>query len=172
MSNHLSIQVQDDTCKSKSQVKRDMIALKKLGERLLELSTEQFNALSMEVKLKEAVIEAKRLKRGKAKKRQIQYIGKLMRAVDVEPIKIAMEKFDSSSKLHAQKFHKLEKIRTGLMEDDSLTIDELFAEQPGIDRQYLHQLVRKAQKEQDSAKSDRTHYRKLFRFIRSLQDSS
>lgn len=164
------VSVQDDTSKSKSQVKREMIALKKLGERLLELSTEQFNSLSMEGRLKDAVIEAKRLRRGKAKKRQIQYIGKLMRSLDVDSLRMAIERFDSSSKLHAQQFHKLEKIRTGLMQDDSLTINELFAEHTGIDRQYLHQLVRKAQKEQDSAGSDRTHYRKLFRFLRSLQE--
>ncbi len=159
---------QDDSRKSKSQLKREVIALRKLGERMLDFSKEQLSTLSIDDRLKEAVIDAKQLRRGGARKRQIQYIGKLMRSVDVEPIKMAMEIFDSSSKLHAQQFHKLEKIRAGLMADDSVTIERLFAEHTDIDRQYLHQLVRKAQREWDSTE-DRSHYRKLFRYLRSLQ---
>ena len=161
---------QDDSSKSKSQLKREVHELKKMGERLIDLSNEQLSTLSVDEHLMQAVIEAKRLKRGKAKKRQIQFIGKLMRSADVEPIRLALEKFDSSSKLHAQQFHKLEKTRVGLMSDDQVTLDQLFAEHTGVDRQYLHQLIRKAQKERDSNQADVTQYRKLFRFLRSLQD--
>jgi len=168
MSDHRSIQ--EDSTKSKSQLKRDMIALRKLGERLLELSSEQLSSLSIDNKLKEAVIEAKHLRRGKARKRQIQYIGKLMRTVEVDAIQLVIDKFDSSSKLHAKQFHRTEKIRAGLISGDSVTMEELFKEHPDIDRQYLHQLIRKAQREQDPAQSDRTQHRKLFRFIRSLQE--
>jgi ribosome-associated protein len=166
----MSDHTQDDLGKSKSQVKRDMIALRRLGERLIELSFEQLNTLSMDDQLKEAVIEAKQMSRGRARKRQIQYIGKLMRSVDVDTIKTAIEKFDSSSRLHAQQFHKLERIRTGLMQDDSETIDELFAQHTSIDRQHLHQMIRKAQKERDADLSDSTHDGKLFRYLRSLQE--
>ena len=95
-----------------------------------------------------------------------------MRSVDVDAVKMVVETFDSSTKLHAQQFHKLERIRTGLMQDDAQTIDELLARHAGIDRQYLHQMIRKAQKERDDPQSDRTHYRKLFRYLRSLQEES
>lgn len=166
MSDRLSAQ---DDSRSKSQQKRETVALRKLGERLLDLSEEQLSVLSDD-RLKEAVSAAKQMKRDRARKRQIQYIGKLMRSADVDMIKMAIEKFDSSSKLHAQQFHRLEKIRAGLLQDDSATIDELFAQHAIIDRQYLHQMIRKAQKERDSAQSDRTHYRKLFKYLRSLQE--
>lgn len=165
------LDAQDDSSKSKSQQKREMAALRKLGERLLDLSEQQLSQLSMDDRLKEAIIAAKQMKRDRARKRQIQYIGKLIRSVDVDVIKIAIEKFDSSSRLHAQQFHKLEKLRAGLMQDDSATIDELFTQHSSIDRQYLHQMIRKAQKEQDATQSDRTHYRKLFRYLRSLQEA-
>jgi ribosome-associated protein len=91
--------------KSKSRLKREMVELRKLGERLLDLSQEQLEKLSDQA-LKEAVLAAKKIKKNSAKKRQLQFIGKLMRNTDLDEITEILSQFDSQSRRGAQHFHK------------------------------------------------------------------
>ena len=82
----------DDLKPSKSARKREYIALQKLGEELLTLKPSELDSLPLEESLLEAVLEAKQMKAHGALRRQKQYIGKLMRHIDPEPLRIEMAK--------------------------------------------------------------------------------
>ncbi|MCB1691950.1 MAG: DUF615 domain-containing protein, partial [Pseudomonadales bacterium] len=92
---------------SKSQVKREMHAIRDLGERLLDLPADQIEKLG-DVELINAINECRRITKGNARKRQIQYIGKLLRKGDVSLAHELLDRFDASSRAHVQHFHKLE----------------------------------------------------------------
>ena len=82
----------DDLKPSKSARKREYIALQKLGEELITLQPSELDNLPLDESLLEAVLEAKQIKAHGALRRQKQYIGKLMRHIDPEPLRIEMAK--------------------------------------------------------------------------------
>ena len=154
---------------SKSQLKRDMNALQDMGGELISLSAERLNKLNLPDKLRTALADAKRITQNGAKRRQLQYIGRLMRDVDVEPIReLLMENKGISVAAKAQQ-QKLERLRTRLMETEDV-IGELAREHPGLDIQHLRQLRRNAIKETAQSKPPRA-YREIFRVLRELDDT-
>jgi len=82
----------DDTKPSKSARKREYLALQKLGEELITIRGSDLQSMPLDEDLLEAIIEARRIKAHGALRRQKQYIGKLMRHVDPEPINAALER--------------------------------------------------------------------------------
>ncbi len=82
----------DETKPSKSARKREYHALQKLGEELISLRGSELQSMPLDEDLREAVLEARRMKAHGALKRQKQYIGKLMRHLDPEPIRTALER--------------------------------------------------------------------------------
>ncbi len=115
--------MQDDSVPfdSKSKRKRDMIALQKIGEILVELPAAQLSKVPLDSALLEAIIAARTLPSHGAKRRQLQYIGRLMRDVeDVAPIQAAIDKFALKSQQGKAKFHQIERWRDKLVvgEDD------------------------------------------------------
>lgn len=152
---------------SKSQIKRDLQELRTLAERLLELSKDRIEALS-NVKLSNALLEGKRITKGNARKRQIQFIAKLIRHCEPEEIQTYHDWFDPDAQ--KIKFLKLERWRDRLMDDQAQTLEEIFTSYPNVDRQQLRLLVRQAiaerQREDDEHVSS---YRKLFQFLRGLE---
>ena len=82
----------DDTKPSKSARKREYIALQKLGEDLISLRESELQSMSLDENLLEAILEARHMKAHGALRRQKQYIGKIMRHLDPEPIRTAMER--------------------------------------------------------------------------------
>ena len=89
---------------SKSQKKRDMDGLKELGDRLTELSPDHLAKIDND-QVREAVEAARKITKGNARKRQIQYIAKLLSRIDVDPIRNIIETLDASSAAYIQKFH-------------------------------------------------------------------
>ena len=156
--------------KSKTQIKKEMKALQKLGERLVELLPEQIKNIEMPEKLREAVLFAKTIKSREARRRQLQYIGSLMREVDPEPIRQAIEKKDHQRQLATQAFQQLEQWRDGLIEGNNDLLEELCRRFPDTDRQRLRQLVRNACKERERNKPPKSS-RALFRYLRELSES-
>ena len=156
----------DEDLKSKSAVKRELEAIRKMGARLLELPSDQLNSLS-DPDLIAAVQQAQKINKGSARKRQIQYIAKLLRQGHEDEVAALLEKNDSSSREHTLKFHQLERWREQLIADDLDVIDEIAAEYPHLDRQHLRQLTRLAQREAAAEKGP-THFRKLFQYLKSL----
>ncbi|WP_461517395.1 ribosome biogenesis factor YjgA [Porticoccus sp.] len=151
--------------KSKSAVKREMTALQKLGEELVNLSPAKLAKIPMPEQLAEAVMLARRLKNREGKRRQLQYIGKIMRVIDSEAIQQALESFHHDSLAFRQHFHRLENWRDRLISEGDRAMEDLLVDMPELDRQHLRQLIRQAQKEASQNKPPAAA-RKLFQYLR------
>ncbi len=159
----------DDTVerKSKSQLKRDMLALQSLGERLVKLSPNQIGKIEMPQDLREAVLFARTIKKGEALRRQLQRIGALMRDADPEPIRKALDEIGEGRQLDAQLFRKLEKWRDGLIQDDAGVLEDITAAFHDADRRKLRRLALNARKEAEEGKPPKSS-RALFRYLKEL----
>jgi ribosome-associated protein len=150
---------------SKSQRKRDAHALQQLGAALLELSEREWAALALPEDLVAALDEAKHIASHGARKRQLKFIGKLMRDVDPEPIRDYFEQLRLNARRQAQRQHELEDWRDRMVADGDSAVEAYMAEHPGADRQQLRQLVRQARKERSTGKPPKSS-RALFRYMR------
>ena len=151
---------------SKSQMKREMLALQSLGEKLLQLSADQLAQLDLPEDLNNALLQARQMRKHGAKRRQLQYIGRLMRAVDANEIQTRYENITQSSAKAVQQLHKIEKWRERLMEEGDSALQDLTHEYPNINRNHLRQLIRSAKQEQAQNKPPRA-YRKIFQLIKA-----
>jgi ribosome-associated protein len=155
---------------SKSEIKRQMTALQKLGEKLMELSPKQLALVPMSEKLEEALETAKRINHHEGKRRQMQYIGKLMRSEDGEAIGAVIQQIEDGQKALARAFQRLEQWRDKLIAEGESAIGEIIQSYPDIDRQHLRQLIRNAQKEASQNKPPASA-RKLFKYLREVHEA-
>lgn len=163
---------------SKSQVKREMHALLDLGKRLIELSDDRLKQLQLDERLLAAIKDAKRITAREGRRRQIHFVGKLMRMVDPEPILQQLDIWENGSREQTQAMHRLEALRDLLLRnDDALT--EFMNEFSGADIQQLRTLIRAARKESQKNETlmpgqdpQRKHYRALYQYIKTLVDLS
>lgn len=153
---------------SKSALKRAMTELQDLGEELVGLSADQLKKIDLPDDLREAVRAARRITQHEARRRQMQYIGKLMRSTDPEPIQAALDEINGVSAAAVARQHALERLRTRFLEDEKV-IAEIAAAHPDADLQQLRQLRRNALKEQELGKPPRA-FRELFRVLRELNE--
>ena len=153
--------------KSKSQVKREMQALRDLGKDLIELPESGLGKLSLSDKMRSAAIAAKGFKR-EALRRQIQHMGVLLRNEDVEQIQRELEGLARPHRQEVQAFHQVEQWRDALIAGDATLQEELVIRFQEIDRQYLRQLIRNAGKERDANKPPKSA-RLLFKYLSDLQ---
>jgi len=154
---------------SKSQRKRDLDELKLLGHELLSFSDDALRQLLLPDTLLEALRTARKIKAHGALKRQLQYIGKLLREVDDAPIREAIEARDRQHATHTREFHRLEALRDHLLTGDDAALGEAMAQFPLADRQHLRKLVRQARNEHEQKQPPRAS-RQLFRYLRELQE--
>lgn len=154
----------DNEKKSRSQIKREMLKLQKIGEKLCTLSEHQLQTIDLPQELLEAILFARSLTARKARHRQMQYIGVLMRHVDVSPILQALEMIDQNHRLHARRFQQIEKWRDDMINGNEEDIERFVTAHPDSDRQRLRQLVRNGRKEKKSGKPSRSS-RLLFRYL-------
>lgn len=151
---------------SKSSRKREMLALQGLGEQLVALSGDRLARVPMPDDLRDAVRDAQRFTKHEARRRQMQYIGKLMRHVDATPIKACLDAFNGVSRAETARQHRLERLRSDLLEDEKI-LGSIARDWPGADLQHLRVLRRNALKEREQGKPPRA-YRELFRVLRDL----
>ena len=151
---------------SKSQLKREMHALQDLGEELVALSTDRLKKINIPENLREALRDAQRFTKHEAKRRQMQFIGKLMRDIDPAPIREALDEIKGLSAAATARQHALERLRVRLLEDEKV-LGEIARDYPGADLQHLRTLRRNALKEQELHKPPRA-FRELFRQLRDL----
>ncbi|MBI4755452.1 MAG: DUF615 domain-containing protein [Betaproteobacteria bacterium] len=144
-----------------------MHALQDVGAQLVELSPARLATLPIPDELREAVLEAQRIRAHEGRRRQLQYIGKLMRALDAEPIRAALDDIAGTSAAALARHHALERLRARLMEDEAV-LGEIARDHPGADLARLRALRRNALKEAELAKPPRA-FRELFRVLRELQ---
>ncbi|UQY36002.1 ribosome-associated protein [Pseudomonas fulva] len=156
--------------KSKSQVKRELHALQELGQRLAGLKPELQRKLPLTDALRRALEEAPKHTANSAKKRHVQFIGKLMREQDIDAIVALLDQVDASTRQYNERFHNLERWRDRLIEGNDEVLEKFITEYPDADRQHLRGLIRHAQHEAAQNKAPAAS-RKIFKYIRELDDA-
>lgn len=156
---------------SKSQLKREMLERQELGAALVTLSETRLEALALPERLLDALAEWQRTRSHEGRRRQLQYIGKLMRLVDPEPIRQALEAQHRGSAEETLKLHQLEGERLALLADDesaNAAVTQWIAAHPDADVQRLRSLIRAARKDQSATPEQRSGraYRELFQFLK------
>jgi len=154
---------------SKSQKKREATAAQDLGANLVKLDENALNSIELPESLRAAIDEARRIRKQGALKRQLQYIGKLMRKVELEPIHDQYEKLINHYNTDIKALHHLEKWRDRLLTEGDKALGELVDEAPNADRQHLRQLIRQSQKESKLKKPPKSA-REIFKYLKTLFD--
>ncbi|WP_117236090.1 ribosome biogenesis factor YjgA [Vibrio maerlii] len=153
---------------SRTEMKNDMEDLQKLGEELVGLKPAVLAKFPLTEDLAEAIADAQRFK-NEARRRQLQYIGKLMRFVDPEPIQAALDKVRNKHSQATAVLHKLEALRDRVVEEGDSAITDVMELYPSADRQRLRQLARQAAKEKKAGKPAKA-YREIFQVLKELNE--
>ena len=152
--------------KSKSQRKRDSLALQALGEALAAMAANDLARLPLWPELEAAVASARGLERA-ALRRQIRYIGRLLREGDVGPIARGLETVRRPGRREAARHRRLERLRDALLAGDE-AFDRIREAKPDLDFQKLRRLVTAARCEREDGPGS-TSGRRLFRFLRDCR---
>jgi len=155
---------------SKTQRKQVMADLQALGERMVELNEGQIATIVMPDFLREAVLEARAIKSHEGRRRQMQYIGKLMRDVDPAPIREKISQWDGQSASNVAHEHAIVRWRERLLSEEN-AITEFARAYPGADIQQLRALVRNANAERTAGKPPKS-FRELFKRVREIMDDA
>ena len=155
---------------SKTKRKQAMTSLQKLGAEIVTLKQSQIEQLNLPESLLDAVLEAKRLKQHEAVRRQMQFIGKIMRGVDAAPIQDQMDAWNGVNQQEATRLHRLEYWRDRLLAEDA-ALSEYLNAHPGCDAQQLRTLIRNTRKEQ-AANRPLANFRALFRWLRETEQAT
>jgi ribosome-associated protein len=161
----------EETRPSKTQLKQDAHALQALGEAVAALSDERLARLEMPDALRDAIHEYRRTKSHEGRRRQMQYVGKLMRSADEDALREAVAAAHIGSARETLALHEAERWRDALLDDDE-ALTRWVAEHPETDLQNLRSLVRQARKEvpADAAPGQALRrgraYRELFKAVR------
>lgn len=153
-----------DEILSKTRRKQEMLELQALGAALVDLSAAHLERMALPEALAQAVREARRFASHEARRRQVQYIGRLMREVDAAPIRAQIAAVEGGSAQERARHQRLEHWRARLLEEDG-ALTEFARAHATADLQKLRALIRNARKEQAEGKPPRA-MRELFRVIR------
>ncbi len=151
---------------SKTKQKEAMHELRDLGAELVELSVGQLKRINLPESLFDAVRDCQKITAHGARRRQIQYLGKLMRGVDDEPIRAGLAMLRGESSAETARLHRLERFRVRLLEDESV-LAEIAAQWPTVDLQHLRTLRRNALKEKENNKPPK-NFRAIFQVLQDL----
>ncbi len=158
---------------SKSQLKREMTALQKLGEILVEAPRDRVRKVPMPEDVLDAILACQQITSHEGRRRQMQYVGKKMRTLDEAELAVIQQAVDSwrgASKAETAALHSIERQRERLLADDAALTD-LRSRHPQLDLQQLRTLIRNARKEQAEHKPPKA-YREIFQILKSLQAPS
>jgi len=154
---------------SKSELKRQMTVLQKLGEELVEQPRDRVKRVPMPEDVRDAILECQLIKDHEGRRRQLQYVGKKMRTLDEEEVAAIQRTIDSwkgLSKADTAAMHALERRRDKLLTDDK-ALTTLLSENPELDVQQLRTLIRNARKEQAENKPPKA-YREIFQILKQV----
>ena len=155
----------DEEAPSRSQLKRESAAVQELGEELCKLPGQVLLDLGVDEDLRDAIIVWQKTASHEGKRRQMQYVGRLMRNVDTRRLFLAWQKFKADGAAAAKDLHEIEELRQRLLDDAPGVWSEVFSKFPDIDRHELEHLVKEAKEEQKAGKPPRA-FRAVFRFLR------
>ena len=158
----------DDLRPSKSERKRQMRALQEMGERLVALSRSDLDRINIpDERLKEAVETARGITARGGLKRQLQFIGKLMRSTDTTPIETGLAMLDQQHAVSTASFHRVEAARDRLRDEGDAALGDILAIWPAAEASLLRQWIRQHPKEMQRG-NEKVHARKLFRYLSEL----
>jgi len=152
-----------DSVISKTELKKDSKKIQEFGRKISELTINNIEAFKFPSNIYEATIGLKNIKSNSAKKRQVQYLGKLLREIDLTDAFLIMKQLKVSSQKEIQKNHIIEDWRDKLLSNND-SITQFVDEYPKIDRQSLRQTISNAQKDDKSPK----YSRQLFKLIKDI----
>ena len=151
---------------SKSQRKRDMVALQDMGAELVMLNADQLAQIELPERLFEAIVDAQRIHDFEGRRRQMQFIGKLMREIDPAPIRAQLDLWNGVARESTVQQRLVERWRERLLADDAeLTL--FLAEYPGCDSQHLRSLIASIKRDRALNRTPK-NYRELFRALRDI----
>jgi ribosome-associated protein len=158
---------------SKTQLKQQSLELQELGHALSELPEERLRTLDLPERLRDAIVEFKRTRSHEGRRRQLQYVGKLMRGVDPAPLRAAVDAFALGSAVDALRLHEAERWRAELVRDDT-ALTRWAQRFPASDMQRLRALVRAARRDEAAAPGQRhgRGWRELFQFVKPHVEQS
>jgi ribosome-associated protein len=154
---------------SKSQLKREMLELQKLGAELIAEPRDRIKRLQMPEDVRDAILECQLIKDHEGRRRQLQFVGKKMRTLDAAELAVIQKAIDSwkgMSKSDTAAMHALERRRDKLLSDEK-ALTTLLGEHPELDAQHLRTLIRNARKEQAENKPPKA-YREIFQILKQL----
>jgi ribosome-associated protein len=154
---------------SKSELKRQSNELQKLGEQLIEAPRDRVKRVPMPENVRDAILMCQTITNHEGRRRQLQYVGKMMRTLDEEEVGIiqrTIESWKGASKAETASLHALERRRDKLLADDK-ALTQLLEEHPHLDVQHLRTLIRNARKEQAENKPPKA-YREIFQILKDL----
>jgi ribosome-associated protein len=160
------VDLEKDSVVSKTELKKDSKKIQQFGRKISELTINNIEAFKFPLNIYEAVIGLKNLKSNSAKKRQVQYLGKLLREIDLTDAFLVMKQLKVSSQKEIQRNHIIEGWRDKLLSNNN-SITEFVDEYPKIDRQSLRQTISNAQKEKKEDKWPK-YSRQLFKLIKDI----
>jgi ribosome-associated protein len=155
---------------SKSQLKREMTALQKLGADLVAEPRDRVKRVPMPEDVRDAILECQQITDHEGRRRQLQYVGKKMRSLDETELAAIQRTLDSwrgLSKADTASMHALEKRRDKLLKDDA-ALTELVERHPELDAQHMRTLIRNARKEVAESKPPKA-YREIFQILKTIQ---
>ena len=152
---------------NKTKIKREMLALRKLGKVLIKIPTHQLQPLPISDLVKQEITKAKGFKK-EALRRQIIFIEKLMRSEDAEAIELALLNITQPKQEDTDAFHEIEEWRDKLIAGDNKLLEELLNRFDTMERQYVRQLIRNANKELAQKKTPKSS-RLLFKYLKEQQ---
>lgn len=161
----LSVPAENEEWISKTRKKKQMNELQDIGFELTRLSTDTLKKMALPADLLEAVLAYKKISSNSALKRQVQYIGRLMRETDAQPIMGYLAQLKGENTAHNAYLQRLEQLRDHLIEQDQ-ALTELVSKQPHLDVGTLRTLIRNARKEKMAGKPPKA-YRSLFQQLKA-----
>jgi ribosome-associated protein len=154
---------------SKSELKRQSNELQKLGEQLIDAPRDRVKRVPMPENVRDAILMCQTITNHEGRRRQLQYVGKMMRTLDEEEVAViqrTIESWKGASKAETASLHALERRRDKLLADDK-ALTQLLEEHPQLDVQHLRTLIRNARKEQAENKPPKA-YREIFQILKDL----
>ena len=148
-----------------------MEELQALGKELVELTSDRLKKIKLPDDLRLAVRTAQQMTRhDEARRRQLQFIGRLMRDVDAQPIRDSLATVRGDSAEETARLHRIERLRTALLADES-TLYGIAETHPAVDLQHLRSLRRAALLEQEQGRPPK-NYRAIFQLLKELEASA
>jgi len=169
--NQYELEEEADYGPSRTQQRRDALAVLALAQQLVDLPPSRLAKLPLPDDVRHEIDVTRRISSHGAKKRQLAFLAKVMRRYDDDDFAAVRAELGENREKQRQEtaaMHRLESMRDRLIAEDEAALSELIAEHPQVDRQHLRSLVRQARVEKDTPNKPPKAYREIFQLLKDL----